>query len=198
MDEPRALAASAGLARVFDEERPALLRFLAARLGDRSEAEDALHDLWLKLGAAQSGPVANPRGYLFRAANNLAIDRARERSRAMRRDRGWLEREGEGAVQAEQPDRTPDAEERLLAEEEGKVLRDAVAALPDGARRALVAFRFEGLGQAEIAARMGISRSGVEKHLALAMKRLREHLADCGYFASAPSSRQEGNGDHGP
>lgn len=189
-------AASAGLARVLERERPALLRFLAARLGDPGEAEDALHDLWLKLGTAQTGPVANPRGYLFRAANNLAVDRARERNRAMLRDRGWLERDGDAS--GDQPDRSPGAEERLLADEEARMLHDAVAALPDGARRALVAFRFEGLGQAEIAARMGISRSGVEKHLALAMKRLREHLADCGYFSAASSSLPGGKGNNAP
>ncbi|WP_293841182.1 sigma factor-like helix-turn-helix DNA-binding protein [Sphingopyxis sp.] len=45
--------------------------------------------------------------------------------------------------------------------------------------------RFDGHGQAEVAAIMGISRSGVEKHLALAMKHLRDALADCGFFDAA-------------
>jgi RNA polymerase sigma-70 factor (ECF subfamily) len=96
------------------------------------------------------------------------------------------------------PDPAADAETVLVAAEEADQVHRAIAALPDGARRALLAFRFEGLNQSDIAARMGISRSGVEKHLALAMKRLRQHLADCGYFDCVPSSGRGDNGDTGP
>jgi RNA polymerase sigma-70 factor (ECF subfamily) len=64
-------------------------------------------------------------------------------------------------------------------------------ALPEGARRALLLYRFDGLGQAEIAKVMGISRSGVEKHLAVAMRHLRQRLADCGFFDANPSQGQE-------
>ncbi len=187
-----------GLAAVLSDNRADLLRFLAARTGDRSEAEDLLQELWLKLIDNPPGPVANARSYLFRAANNLAIDRARQRTHAMRRDRSWLEHDDAAPVVGERPAPTAAADEVLLAEEEARVLHQAVDGLPDGARRALVAFRFEGLSQGEIAARMGISRSGVEKHLALAMKRLRAHLANCGYFASTSSCDDRGYGDEGP
>ena len=70
--------------------------------------------------------------------------------------------------------------------------------LPHGARRALLMYRFEGLGQAEIARVMGISRSGVEKHLAVAMRHLRQKLADCGFFVAAPSQHREPAGGLGP
>jgi RNA polymerase sigma-70 factor (ECF subfamily) len=61
-----------------------------------------------------------------------------------------------------------------------------------------VLYRFEGRGQAEIAAMMGISRSGVEKHLALAMKHLRVSLADCGLFGVATSKYHEPAGGTAP
>ncbi len=176
-----------GLAAVLSEHRAELLRFVTARTGDAAEAEDLLQELWVKLSGNPPGPVANARSYLFRAVNNLVIDRVRQRTQAMRRDRSWLERDDEGPVTGERASLTLPADEALLVEEEAQVLRDAIGKLPDGARRALVAFRFEGIGQAEIAVRMGISRSGVEKHLSLAMKRLRQHLDDCGYFNPAPS-----------
>ena len=38
--------------------------------------------------------------------------------------------------------------------------------------------KFDGLSHAEIAARLGISRSGVEKHIAVAMVHLRRALKD--------------------
>ena len=181
-----------GLAALLEAERGALLRFLAARCGDAAEAEDLLQELWLKAAMTPTGPIANGRAYLFRMANNLVLDRARMRRRAMRRDRAWIDRDepAEGSIELRR-DTAPDAEAGLIEAEEAEMVRRAIEALPAGARRALLLYRFEGRSQGDIATLMGISRSGVEKHLALAMKHLRRTLADCGYFAAAPSGKQE-------
>lgn len=179
--------AASGLAAIYAASRPELLRFLAARCGDRAEAEDLLQELWLKLDRIAVGPVSNGRAYLFRMANNLVLDRRRAQHRAMARDRAWV---GEGAAIGERPDPAPLADEAMSASQEADVLSRAIANLPPGARRALQLYRFEGLGQGEVAATMGISRSGVEKHLALAMRQLRTALADCGYFGAAASQPQ--------
>ena len=183
---------NAGLAALLEAERRSLLRFLAARSGDAGEAEDLLQELWLKASLTAAGPVANGRAYLFRMANNLVLDRARARRRAMRRDREWIghDEPATGAIEL-RPDPAPSAEAGLIDAEEAQMVRRAVAALPEGARRALLLYRFEGHGQGEIAAIMGISRSGVEKHLALAMKHLRASLKDCGFFDVAASVSQE-------
>lgn len=184
---------NAGLTALLDAERRSLLRFLAARCGDASDAEDLLQELWLKAATMEpTGPIANGRAYLFRMANNLVLDRARARRRAMRRDREWIgpEETAVGVIEL-RPDPAPGAEAELIEAEEGEMVRRAVNALPEGARRALILYRFEGLGQGEIAAIMGISRSGVEKHLALAMKHLRNSLKDCGFFDAAASVDQE-------
>lgn len=184
--------ANAGLAALLDAESHALVRFLAARCGDGAEAEDLLHELWLKIATMPTGPIANGRAYLFRMANNLVLDRARTRQRAMRRDHDWLERDepAPGAVEL-QRDPGADAEAHLIEAEEAELVRRAIDALPAGARRALLLYRFEERGQAEIAQMMGISRSGVEKHLALAMRHLRGSLADCGFFERVPSQQEE-------
>lgn len=198
MEEGNVIA-EAGLAALLDAHRAELLRFLVARSGDPGEAEDLLQELWLKASLTRAGPVANGRAYLFRMANNLVLDRARERQRAMRRDREWLERDEAvpPAVEA-LADPAPAADAGLIEAEEADMLHQAIMSLPHGARRALVLYRFEGLGQAEIARVMQISRSGVEKHLAVAMRHLRQKLADCGFFAAAPSQPREPAGGHGP
>jgi RNA polymerase sigma-70 factor (ECF subfamily) len=193
------IAANAGLAGLLEAHRRELLRFLTARSGDAHEAEDLLQELWLKAAHTPAGPVANGRAYLFRMANNLVLDRSRERQRAMRRDRDWLERDEIAPATIEtRADPSPGAEDGLIEAEEVEALHQAIASLPDGARRAVLLYRFEGLGQAEIAAVMGISRSGVEKHLALAMRHLRLKLADCGFFAPAPSQKREPAGGQAP
>lgn len=185
-------SADAGLAALMGAERGSLLRFLTARCGDPVEAEDLLQELWLKVATTAVGPIANGRAYLFRMANNLALDHARARRRSMRRDRAWLEADEPVAAHIEaRPDMSPGAEAELIQAQEREQVRRAVEALPDGARRALLLYRFERRGQREIAAIMGISRSGVEKHLALAMKHLRRSLSDCGFFSTVPSKDQE-------
>jgi RNA polymerase sigma factor (sigma-70 family) len=190
--------AEGGLIAVFDANRAALLRFLAARCGDADEAQDVLQDLWVKLCEAKIGPVANGRAYLFRMANNLVLDRRRTQHRAMARDHGWVsEQHGSDVAVEDRTDTSPAADDALASAQEVAILRQAIAELPPGARRALELYRFEERGQAEIAEIMGISRSGVEKHLALAMKKLREALADCGLSGAVASSPQDKARDGG-
>lgn len=179
-----------GLAGVFAQYRSELLRFLAARCGSREQAEDYIQDLWIKLGQIPTGPVANPRAYLFRMANNLVLDAARAQKRAMQRDRAWLAEMHVALAVEDRVDPADSPEAAVARQQEAEVLRRAIDALPEGARRALILYRFEGLGQTEIARVLGISRSGVEKHLALAMRRLRDSLADCGWFDSAASEEK--------
>ena len=89
------------------------------------------------------------------------------------------------------PDPAPSTVDSIIADQERAVLHRAIADLPPGAARALRLHRFEGLGQVDVAREMGISRSGVEKHLATAMRHLRSALADCGFFATAASLQQD-------
>ncbi|MBB6124621.1 RNA polymerase sigma factor [Sphingobium subterraneum] len=177
-----------GLAALFELHRAEIIRFLRARCGDSTQADDLIQELWIKLDRHASGPIANGRAYLFRMANNLVLDSARARQRAMARDRQWLSADdGEDIHPANRADPSLRQDEALAREQEEALVRDAVSALPTGAQRALRLHRFEGLGHAEVANIMGISRSGVEKHLAVAMKNLRASLADCGWFVSVAS-----------
>ena len=165
-----------GLARVYAENRGALLRFLTARLGDPAAAEDVLQDLWLRIQAIDSGPVANGKAYLYRAAQNLALDSVRARQRGAARDGDWATLHSGPGV--EPADLSATAEADMLAREEAAVLASAIKALPEAAGRAFRLHKLEGLPHAEVAARLGISRSGVEKHIALAMAHLRRAMKD--------------------
>ena len=79
-----------GLEAVLLANRPRLLRFLQAH-GAGDAAEDLLQELWLKLSRAHTGPVAQPLSYLYRAANNLMLDRHRSQRQAERREQDWVE-----------------------------------------------------------------------------------------------------------
>ena len=195
MDEDSAAAVrsdAGGLAVLFDRHRAELHRFLVARCGSAADAEDHMQDLWLKLQALRPGPIANGRAYLFRVANNLVLDKSRSALREAARQGRWVaEEHGAGEVQ-DRVDPACLADESLAHAEELALLHRAVNALPQGAQRALKLYRFDGLNQTEVAGQMGISRSAVEKHLAVAMKHLRRAFIGWGDAGAVTSQSSEG------
>ena len=160
---------SAGLKAVFLAERAMLFRLMTARLRDPDAAEDVLQDLWLRLEGTPSGPVADPTAYLFRMANNLALDRRRSDMRRSSRDQAWRELQPDGSD-------FPTAEDVLIGRERLAALEAAVAALPERTAAIFRAYRFEGRPRKDIAADLGISVSAVEKHLHRAYRAI-HHVA---------------------
>lgn len=159
---------SAGLEAVFLANREALLRFLRAH-GAGDAAEDLLQELWIKVTAASSGPVAAPLAYLFRAANNLMIDRHRAQRQAAERDQAWTELGGGNAphVSAE-----PAGDRRLIARQALGIVETALAELTPRAAAILRRHRIDGLSQKAIAAERGLSISTVESDLRQAYRAL--------------------------
>jgi RNA polymerase sigma factor (sigma-70 family) len=156
-----------------------LLRFLVARTGNPAEAEDLLQELWLRVRDAAPGPVANGRAYLYRAAQNLVLERLRGARRREARDKDWSDTQAD-MVAGDRVDPQPQALDRLIAREDLDALRAAIAQLPEGAGRAFRLHKLEGLPHSDVAAHLGISRSGVEKHIAVAMAHLRRTLGNTG------------------
>ncbi|MEO6366470.1 MAG: RNA polymerase sigma factor [Steroidobacteraceae bacterium] len=168
----------AGLVALYAQYRLEILRFLRARTRDPAEAEDVIQELWIRLQAGRGGPVGNGRAYLFQMANNLVLDRARARRRRALRDQMWTEQSLDFTAGEAAAEPAPGPAESLLQAEELRQLTAAMQTLPDAARRAFFLHKIDGLSHAEVAAKLGISRSGVEKHIAVAMKHLRRALLD--------------------
>jgi RNA polymerase sigma factor (sigma-70 family) len=168
-----------GLEALYRLHRSDLLRFLTSRTGDTGEAEEILQEIWIRLRQVSAAPIANGRAYLYRMAQNLVVDRIREKQRRMQRERLWQdERAGHAPSGIEPADGAPNAEEALLDREELARLISALGTLPKGARRVFELHKVEGLNHTDVAERLGISKSGVEKHMAVAMKYLRRALLD--------------------
>ena len=66
----------------------------------------------------------------------------------------------------------PSPEQAVAARQAMRRLAAAVDTLPPKTRRAFELHKFEGLSQAETAARLGVTRKTVEKQLAAALKQL--------------------------
>ena len=168
-----------GLEGAYGVYRAGLLRFLAIRTGDAIDAEDMVQELWLKVRLQRGEAVANARAYLYRMAQNIVVDRLRAQRRRVQREQRWSDGLGRFIdSRGETIDQSRNAEEEILEREELASLASAIANLPAGARRVFKLHKLEGLSHGEIAARLGISKSGVEKHMAVAMKYLRRAMQD--------------------
>lgn len=156
-----------GLETVLIAEREPLLRFLRAR-GAGDAAEDIFQDLWLRLRGLDTGPIADPRSYLFRAANNVMHDRYRSAHRSRQRDADWLEVHG-GLGEASD---APLADRQLIARADLDDAETMLRAEGDRVLQIFRLFRIEGNGQRKIAQDLGLSLSAVEKDLQKAYRAL--------------------------
>jgi RNA polymerase sigma-70 factor (ECF subfamily) len=174
--------AASGLSAVLIANRGPLLRFLRAR-GAGEDAEDVMQELWLKVERLEAeGPIADPRAYLFRMADNLMHDRVRASIRRTHREQAWSETGYDPAGW----DETPSAERTLAARQRLRQVERALATLGERSQAIFRRFRIEGVTQSRIAQDEGISLSAVEKHLQRAY-RVVAALADEDDDAASPS-----------
>lgn len=151
---------------VYLEQREALSRFFRARLGTQADVEDLLQELYLKLQAAPDVEVREPRAYLYRLASNLTMDRWRSGMRSAARDGAWA------ALHQGEADEAPSAEAVVAGRQGLAAVSAALADLPEGTQTVFRLHKFEELSYAEVAARLGVSRSTVEKRMMQALKAL--------------------------
>jgi len=150
------------------------MRFFAARSGSAVEAEDLVQELYLKVSNTEvDADIANPRAYLFRLANNLMLDRARQARRSGARDTAYRQVTTETRGSEDIAD-LPSVEAALAARQRLDQLTTRLRSLPAKTQEAFRLHKFEGLSHAETAARLGVSRSAVEKYISAALKHLLE------------------------
>ena len=150
----------------------ALRRYLARFFHNLADVEDVLQETYarlLGLDPVASAAVHNWHAFLFTSARNVALDRLRK-NRVVSLDA--LAEMGRMDVL----DQTPSVEERLNTRQELALLTDAIASLPDRCREALTLRKLYGLSQREIAQRLGIAESTVEKHVAYGVRLCAERM----------------------
>jgi len=151
------------LRALFLAHRRELEVYLMRQVYCRDTAADLLQETFLRL--VQQPPtteLSNVRAYLYRIARNLAIDHFRRDERRQTFPTP-LDRLAGLPDQAVPVDQVLDAAQRL------DLLRRAMAELPPRTREIFELNRIEGLTYAEVAQRLGISESSVQKHLARAL-----------------------------
>lgn len=156
-----------GLKAVYLARRSLIERLVRARTNSSDETQDVMQELWLRLDQAKPGPINDPVAYLLRTAMNLIIDRSVSIQRRREREHAW------STVQPRSAE-MPNQEARLIASDELENVHGLFEQMPEVMVQALIMFRLEGQSQKTIAAKLGMSVSGVEKLLARAYRLLAE------------------------
>ena len=137
----------------------ALHRYFLRRRLSKTEAEDAVQDVFTRL-ARKTGlaELENLEGYIFETAASVATDLfRRQRTRAL--DQHVLYDDALHARSAVSPEDVHQGRAEIA------VMVRALRELPERTRHAFVLARMEGLAHQEIGKRLGISVSAVEKHV---------------------------------
>lgn len=157
------------LAALYDLHAPRMLAVAMRVLGNRTEAEDIVHDVFLeawKAAAKYDRRRASVRTWLVVRLRSRCIDRVR--AHKVRRDAP------EEAQPRPQPIGGPDA---MVAAAEAPRLHAALGGLPENQREVLDLLYVRGLSSSEAAKQLEIPVGTVKSRVRLAMRQLRATLA---------------------
>lgn len=168
-----------GVESIFLACRGMLARAVRKIVG-RHDVEDVLQEAFVRSFEAEGRhTIRDARAFLLRTARNVAIDHV---TSARYQRTGSLDScDEESFVDEAAPvEAQVDSEKRFLA------FCEAVGSLPEQCRRVFVLRKVYGLSQEEIAARLGIAQSTVEKHIAKGLLLCSERMGR-GAARSAPA-----------
>jgi RNA polymerase sigma-70 factor, ECF subfamily len=164
-----------GAEEVWRDLRGPLLAFISRRVSDRDSAEDILQEVMLRIhrhsGELRSAPAVG--GWIHQIARNAVIDHYR---------RAVVRRERPVGSEAELDRPTPTVPEPGPAElrvELAACLQPLLAQLPAIYRDALRLTDLDGLTQADAAARIGLSTSGMKTRVQRARSQLQTLFVRC-------------------
>jgi RNA polymerase sigma-70 factor (ECF subfamily) len=165
-------AAAAGL---YDRHARPLFSLILRILGNETEAEDVLQDVFAQ-AFRQAARYDSRRGavaaWLLTIARSRAIDRLRARRTRVEASATEMQ------PLDEMPDAQPDAASTMLDEEQSRLVRQALGALPMLQRMAIELAYYEGLSHSEIAERLEQPLGTVKTRIRLGLLKMRDVLTE--------------------
>lgn len=158
---------------LFLEYWPKLTSWLYPLVRCRDTAAELTQEAYLRL-LAFSGQetIRHPRAFLYQTAKNLALDH-------LRKDKVQALHVADLDEAAQVPADQPSAERVLLDRERVDQFLAAMETMPPRSREVFVLHRVHELSYRQIAERLNISESAVEKNIMRALTHCRRALQDC-------------------
>lgn len=154
---------------VFRAHYPRLVRMAESVVHERASAEEIVQEVMLELWRRRESLQLEQSfgAYLMRSTRNRALNHVRHERIVDR----------ELASASLEPRESPGPDADILGVELEKVVREAIAALPERSREVFELSRVQGMRYVDIASVLEISVKTVEKRMGQALSELRERLA---------------------
>lgn len=160
------------IVRTFLGYKDVLVRVLLRLSVQPADVDDILQEsLARALHAEQSKRLDFPKSYLYTVARNIVFEQNERRSRE-------VQCEIDEAILASE---TAPLDDELHYRQMLEVFWEALNTLPQTHQRAILLRRIYGLSHKEIAKKMGVSISSVEKYFAQGIKRCQDVMSGRGY-----------------
>ncbi len=154
--------------RLFLESEQGLRRYVRRLLRNPEATEDIVQEAFLRT-YEHAQRVDNPRAFLFSTARNLAFDTSRNERTRKTDTLGDLD-----ALNVVCPGES--LEGLLLADEQSRMLREAIELLAPQCRAVFALRIFHSCSYKEIARRLNIAPKTVENHIARALRETHRFL----------------------
>ncbi|RLQ21111.1 sigma-70 family RNA polymerase sigma factor [Seongchinamella sediminis] len=147
-----------------------LQRYVSRFCKTREDAEDITQEAFLRvLEAGSKGDIRHPQAYLYRTARNLSLNMLASKSHQLS---SYIEDLPDTTVIE---DGVP-LDSQISHEQRFELFCHAALDLPERCREVLILRKVYGLSQKQVAERLDISISTVEKHLAKALARCAAYM----------------------
>jgi RNA polymerase sigma-70 factor (ECF subfamily) len=182
------------LARHALPHEPALRGWLQHRRLAGLEVDDVVQETYARLIALESVEhIRNSRNYMFQAAHSVLMTHLRRSKVVSFVTVADVEQLGLATSEASPENQAADRDELQR-------LAEAIADLPPRVRDVFVLRRVHGLAQRDVARRLGVSESTVEKHMSRGLHMLMGMFGRCGKPTAGASkaAEKEVRASHGP
>ena len=163
-----------GIIKVFLVWEPAIKRLLSRFVNRPEDVDELAQETFLRVYAVDDpGSIQSPKSYLFRVAKNLAL---RELTRKSARLTDYLEE----ALNTEdqEPGQAFSLEDEIVAQQKVAQYCEAIATLPPQCRKVFLLRKVHALSYKDIAQRLNVSISAVEKQVAVGIAKFDHYMIE--------------------
>lgn len=174
--------------KAYQSCRDGLVRSIMKMSVEQQDVDDILQETFIRvLHSDAKQQIKSPKGYLFVVSRNLVLKKLTQQSKEIHTelDDAILESEAEDTVEKE-------LYQKLKFERFSKVL----SSLPEKNRRAILLRKLYCLSHKEIAKKMDVSVSSVEKYIAAGLRQCKQSLCAQGYEVEHPTQLNQSSEEH--
>jgi RNA polymerase sigma-70 factor (ECF subfamily) len=157
---------------LYQNHKNELINYSARIVSSRQIAEDIIQESYIVLlHESKKQHIENPRGFLIRVTRNLAYDYLKRKK--------IIENYSQAQYMAlDSTIESPSVEQLASDDQCLEMVRQVIDELPPRCRETFILHKIYGMSYFEVAQHIGISESGVEKHMMKGLHHCRKRLTN--------------------